>query len=416
MTDTQPPPTPTTPQSATTWLSYYVFTNNETNNFYILGGWSKSNPVPSEQPVSGIFNQYWSLTQSSANPSQSNILNTFNSYISSNIGETPSYNYNAILAFNYFCQGIIATYNTTYPANAIPKFFIDGNNVPENIPLENIILFLSNNKTYGAGNYNSNTTGELQPNSGIIDIFCKDVGYSIYKTSQLNSGKTEEQLLQDYRVAISNNPLFGQFCGCFAPLPQALDSLLDQPGSTQGTNHLSCDPLCMTKTENKIRRWPTTITSQNPQIPQSPQQCEENICVINDLSINITSSQDSVNFNQICECQGTQGCICIIDVTNPGILNKVTTTNGGGMSNQTVFKQHCTGDAQCYKLDNGIYTFVPCNKINTAATPNINSTPDQGLGSIPYVEKIDSSFWIFLIIIISLVIIYILIATWIEFF
>lgn len=100
---------------------------------------------------------------------------------------------------------------------------------------------------------------------------------------------------------LANNVLV-DFCGCY--------TLPDQ-NYLKYSNDPSCDPIC--------RRISTVQKADlaNGEV----KRCPENVCVINDVTINIINSEvkGGVNFSNICPACGVQSsadCLCIIAGTN----------------------------------------------------------------------------------------------------
>jgi hypothetical protein len=130
------------------------------------------------------------------------------------------------------------------------------------------------------------------------------------------------------RDNISSNPSLLRLCGCQVP---PLDPTIF------GGITPECDPLCSQALISKKRN---TVTG-------NVAECQSNICVISQVSINAAQSTvNGVNFTQVCpQCTTSQVCKCIIDVSIP------TNTEVVGISDPTTFAQVCGVDAICLDID-----------------------------------------------------------------
>ncbi|PCJ23413.1 MAG: hypothetical protein COA94_08295 [Rickettsiales bacterium] len=121
-----------------------------------------------------------------------------------------------------------------------------------------------------------------------------------------------------------------EFCGCYI---------------RNGKTTKQCDPLC-----NRVN------TIQLPNGSGGTLKCNENICVINDVTIQAAKSDlsnKSVTFKQLCNnCVG--GCKCIISGINiTSLLNSTGITKN--------IDQHCGAKSTCLKiLPNGTDEIVNC--------------------------------------------------------
>lgn len=145
----------------------------------------------------------------------------------------------------------------------------------------------------------------------------------------------------------------------------------------------SCDPLCNHE----------QIVKNIDPITGVVDECNSDVCVINNISIVSTESTvGSVNFYQVCpQCTGTKVCICILDVDVSADVD---------INNNVEFYQYCGENSICIVVDqNGEENVVDCSsQINTVvATDYSNSYP------IPII------IWIIIFIII-LLFIYVLIT------
>lgn len=174
------------------------------------------------------------------------------------------------------------------------------------------------------------------------------------------------------RAQIINSPTLTNFCGCYVPPdPDYLRFTLASPacliGSTTGctegctagntgcTGQPACDPLCHRALTSQKAFQPTgTIIT-----------CPQNICVIDDVTININKSQvpGGINFNTVCSgcggASGSAGCLCIVSGTN---ISSTMSQIGVG----TNFNDFCGGSSVCLVEDSqgNIISQGGCTGIN----------------------------------------------------
>ena len=165
--------------------------------------------------------------------------------------------------------------------------------------------------------------------------------------------------LTQYCSAFSRNSLMGEsinssFCGCYVPPDAAYLSI---------TNNAACDPLC--NRANNVRIAINGVI----------QTCPQNICVIDDTTIQAQSSTVSqINFTSICSGCGNTGsnsCLCVVQgPTISGTLNKIGVVN---------INQYCGPDSICLYEQNGVTVQKKCNESELGSlsaavdipTPNI---------------------------------------------
>lgn len=109
---------------------------------------------------------------------------------------------------------------------------------------------------------------------------------------------------------ISLNPAIAQICGCHLPTEEY------QAYSVKYNIPPECTPMC-----NRAGTVP--IVGVNAQ----PVTCKQNICLIDNINVNIANSQlGNLDFNQVCgNCPGGQ-CSCIIADSTVDVFN--STING----------------------------------------------------------------------------------------
>lgn len=107
---------------------------------------------------------------------------------------------------------------------------------------------------------------------------------------------------------ISLNPAEAQWCGCHLPEGEY------QNYSARFNIPPECTPMC-----NRAGTIP--IVGINAE----PINCRQNICMIDDVTVNLVNAQigGGLNFNQICgNCEGAQ-CSCIVSNTTVDIFNSI---------------------------------------------------------------------------------------------
>lgn len=202
----------------------------------------------------------------------------------------------------------------------------------------NVLLeAISNNPTYRLG-------GVAQC---VANVMC-----SSCNSSQITSSIYKDSLLK--------------LCGCqVSSVPDDIDNVPEE-----------CDPMCTPETVAKRRDYTTGEV----------EECTNNVCVINDVTIDVsTSTNGSINIYQMCpQCDNGQ-CTCIIDES---IIELVS------LNDEATFTQYCGDDSICLTIDNttGITTVVDCNT-------NYNS------GDSTDSTESNTWFWILAIIIVIFVII-----------
>ena len=193
-----------------------------------------------------------------------------------------------------------------------------------------------------------------------------------------------EGYCSDYTHAeAATSPTLINFCGCYvAPDPDYVKYTLGNGGCLAGADTCqggcvagsadcfplpACDPLCH-----------RALTSQksNP-ITGNLITCPQNVCVIDNVTINTLNSTipGGINFNTLCPgCNnlgktGTAGCVCIVGGVN---INSTVSEVGLGVN----FNQFCGSTSTCIQLDaEGNQVSVgPCLDINPADVPIIASS------------------------------------------
>lgn len=164
-----------------------------------------------------------------------------------------------------------------------------------------------------------------------------------------------DQFLQSYCSNYSRNETIGNdvltnFCGCYVPSDQ---------NYLQYTNNAACDPLCH-----------RTMTVKKPDGTGGNLTCAENICVINDISINTANSSLTGRANIVNICPYCpNGCLCIVSGVN---VNNTLSQVGLG----TNIEQYCGKNSVCLVEDsNGnVISSGPCDN-STDIDFTFSSTP-----------------------------------------
>ena len=182
--------------------------------------------------------------------------------------------------------------------------------------------------------------------------------YELYQNCKANSPACYyglSQTCQEFnRDQAYGNLTIADFCGCHM-----------NPNVYAEYNNLfgispQCDPLC--GRSETIRR-----SYLNGDI----QYCNSNVCIIDDIAINIADSQGGdISFDQLCSgCTFNTKCNCRISSVN------IDVKNGSQVGNINL-NQECTGSLNCTVIDpdnpNGPALVVPCTE-----TTNGIPTPDQ---------------------------------------
>lgn len=189
------------------------------------------------------------------------------------------------------------------------------------------------------------------------------------------------------REQVNNSPTLINFCGCYTPPdPVYLQYTLGSPGCQIGTGctagctagntgctgQPACDPLCHRALTSQKAFQPTgTIIT-----------CPQEICAIDNATINVTKSSvaGGINFNSICSgcggASGGDGCLCIVT----GVNISATFSSLGVGSN---VNQFCSGSSVCIVEDSAgnIISQGGCTGINPAngGIPSSSFLPNLGI-------------------------------------
>ena len=159
-----------------------------------------------------------------------------------------------------------------------------------------------------------------------------------------NGGKCSSlwtQQCQNYTRSDAEHPLIRQFCGCYLPEDQY---------NGLSTDLRACDPLCSGL--DTVQFFPSATATQ-------PQQCTTDVCIIDDVTINVINSDlGNITFQQICQNCGPGNCRCIISD-----INILAQNSDLGQLN---LQQNCGSATECFAIVNGQNQAVPCDQYLTA--------------------------------------------------
>lgn len=168
------------------------------------------------------------------------------------------------------------------------------------------------------------------------NICCPFPGLCQQGLSQICATKTAQR--------ISLNPLLSNWCGCHLPIGEYQDYSVRFNIPTQ------CTPMC-----NRFGTIPITG------INSLPVNCKQDVCMIDNLTVNLINSQagGGININQICgNCEGAN-CSCIIDNTTIDISNTI-------IGNNIIPINQICGSMTCSQLNSGLTgpttINVPCGQ------------------------------------------------------
>lgn len=159
------------------------------------------------------------------------------------------------------------------------------------------------------------------------------------------------------RDEVTNSPILTDFCGCYTP---------PDPTYLQITNNPACDPLChRSLTSQKAIDETGSIIS-----------CEQNICVIDNVVVNVANSAiaNGINFTTVCPgCgggTGATGCLCVVSGVN---ISSTLSSIGVGAN----INQFCGPNSVCIVQDD------EGNVISSGACENINPA-NVGIPTFPH--------------------------------
>uniref|UniRef100_A0A6C0CGH9 DUF5857 domain-containing protein n=1 Tax=viral metagenome TaxID=1070528 RepID=A0A6C0CGH9_9ZZZZ len=160
---------------------------------------------------------------------------------------------------------------------------------------------------------------------------------TVVQTCRANAGACDAVLKAKCagvtRDQLSNNVNLANLCGCFMP------DLQYASHSSYGIKR-ECDPVCVIASAVGILDPATSNPAQFL-------KCNQSVCVIDDVSINILANSVTgpISFSQACgSCAGSAGtgsCRCYIE--------NVSITSINSLIGDVSFNQQCGGQPLCYK-------------------------------------------------------------------
>lgn len=266
------------------------------------------------------------------------------------------------ILFNYWnthnCPSAYAQFITTGPDNILEYNPVNQKEAQDYV--NNLFdVYLSTNKL------TDNVTADYNPFQNTLLDLCLDPrlpGICGQFLTGYCGGYTRDKVI--------NSPVLINFCGCYTtPDPVYLtytmgsaECVTGGSGCTAGcmagdpgcTGQPACDPLCH-----------RALTSQKAYDPTGNIiTCPQNICVIDNITINAYETQvpGGINFNTVCPAcggsSGGDGCLCIVS----GVNISSTMSNIGVGSNFNFF---CGSSSVCLLEDSsGNITQTGCTGIN----------------------------------------------------
>jgi hypothetical protein len=201
------------------------------------------------------------------------------------------------------------------------------------------------------------------------------------------------------RQEVTENPNLTTFCGCYVkPDERFINKIKVTPGcvNNDGTECKKC--LKTDKDFDKCVSNPTcdslchrANTSQRATVNNGKFiACPQEICAINDVTINIVNSVigGGINFNSICGgCDKNNGCLCVISGVN---INETMSTIGVGNLNNLCDTSYC--------ITEGSEELTECGNFN------------PGNGNIPSIQSSINIGITFILLVIILIILFVCIA------
>lgn len=169
----------------------------------------------------------------------------------------------------------------------------------------------------------------------LINALSNNPAYNLEGVGQCGSYAMFHAKCTDVEISTSNQLIKAGGCTC-----QFEDIDYDVPDS--------CEPTCNIEQVIKLRD-PLTGIIQN---------CDQNICIIDGVSINASASSiGAITINQLCpSCTGGQTCNCYFD---DSIEDQI------GIADYSEFSIYCGENSQCVSIDNetGVKTKVSCEDL-----------------------------------------------------
>lgn len=383
-------------------------------NFSPNSNLNQTLPSPLQQS-SSIFYNFWSV-QTNVN----NVRTLFQAYLlgtqTNEISVDDFSDVNNVVTYILSFLFSTSQYNSSGEPTSYSVDLLNPKNVQPSV--ENIKNFIqsnvssSENNLLGAGNYqisnstSPNTTKPLLPNQGFIYYLCEHL-FNLFKNS--NNELTGEKLTNTYRFFVSQNTPLLSFCGCFLPEPSFFVTKIPS-GFGADAGESPCDPLCYNNNSFKLYENNQTTNSSGTTVLEgggTQRECNSQVCVIDQTSINSLDSNGNINFNQTCKGCGGQNssCLCFLDVSPNQLVNKISSGSTGMMTQQN-YQQNCPGNSVCFKYIDGVINEVKCNETNTPMTGSVFDVFTDGVTKITSPEYIPDFFWFIVTVIFVLLLLF----------
>lgn len=156
------------------------------------------------------------------------------------------------------------------------------------------------------------------------------------------------------RDQIASDVILNSMCGCYAPA-QVIDK-----SSNATLPSAACDSIC---------HLTGVVQRPDPTHAGSVESCSSNVCVIDDVNINLVDTSTYTAFQQICgACTETNPCTCFISGVN---VNDTMNKSGIG----PIYNQVCGPEnAQCFNTSTGTAEPTTCPPATQFVTPTTNVT------------------------------------------
>lgn len=152
---------------------------------------------------------------------------------------------------------------------------------------------------------------------------------------------------------LSNKVQLSHFCGCHLDISEYVSNY-----------DFSCDSICLSN--QSLKKYTPTNSIIN---------CNQNLCIISDISINILESEGNLNFSQLCgnSCVGGQCSLCIMQDVNINTFESKIDTNIFGSCGRST--QEDLSGFVCYETDQntGEIVEIEC-KYTTEEEKKTNTT------------------------------------------
>ena len=140
------------------------------------------------------------------------------------------------------------------------------------------------------------------------------------------------------RDSIANSPILADFCGCYAPVDTDYSKYIAK----------QCDPLCH-------RVQTVQFSNQDGTL----KECDNTVCVIDDVSIELTQSTVSGGINITNVCPGCSGSNCTCVISGVNLTNTLSDVN---LSPNSI-TQFCGANAVCLDVSGAVPKIVECQNI-----------------------------------------------------